>query len=119
MKHAKLNEMVKGWFVGAFSPTAYSTSSCEVAVKSYKAGQTEDEHFHKIATEITLILSGRVRMAGKEWEEGDIVILEPGETTDFEALTDAVNVVVKVPGAQDDKYFLNANIICSEIRIKE
>jgi len=118
MRHVKLNEMVKGWFVGAFSPTAYSTNGCEVAVKSYKAGETESEHFHKIATEITLVLSGHVRMAGKEWREGDIVIIEPGEATDFEALSDAVNVVVKVPGVQDDKYFLRTDTISGAIEGK-
>ena len=34
----------------------------------------------------------------------DIVVLEPGEATDFVALTDASNVVVKVPGAANDKF---------------
>ena len=106
MNHAKLNDMVKGWFVGSFTPTAYKTDACEVAVKIYKAGDKESAHYHKVATEITLILSGRVRMCGKEWGEGEIVVLEPGETTDFEALTDAVNVVVKTPGALNDKYIL-------------
>lgn len=107
MKHAKLNEMIKGWFVGAFAPTACSTSACEVAVKNYQAGDYEAAHYHKIATEVTLILSGRALMCGKEWEAGDIVIVEPGEATDFRALTDVTNVVVKVPGALDDKYPLN------------
>lgn len=106
MKHVKLNDMVKGWFVGAFNPTAYTTNACEVAVKSYKAGEKEAMHYHKVATEITLILSGRVRMAGQEWSEGDIVVLEPGEATDFEAITNAVNVVVKTPGALDDKFLV-------------
>lgn len=108
MKHAKLNDMVKGWFVGAFTPTAHSTDVCEVAVKRYSAGEKEAAHFHKVATEITLVLSGRVRMAGHEWGEGDIVVLEPGEPTDFEALTDAINVVVKTPGALDDKLLVDA-----------
>lgn len=104
MKHFKLDDMVKGWFVGAFKPAAHSTDTCEVAVKSYKAGEKEVSHYHKVATEITLVLSGRVRMAGQEWGEGDIVVLEPGDVTDFEALTDAVNVVVKTPGAIGDKF---------------
>lgn len=106
MKHANLKDMVKGWFVGGFNPTAFSTDACEVAVKSYKAGDKESAHYHKVATEITVILSGRVRMANKEWSQGDIVVLEPGEVTDFEALTDAVNVVVKTPGALNDKYIV-------------
>lgn len=104
MKHAKLSEMVKGWFVGGFNPAAHSTDACEVAVKQYKAGDKEETHYHKVATEITLVLSGRVRMAGREWGAGDIVVLEPGEATDFEALSDAINVVVKTPGALDDKF---------------
>lgn len=107
MKHAKLDEMLKGWFVGAFSPTAHATDACEVAVKTYQAGDREAAHYHKIATETTLILSGRVRMMGREWGEGDIVVLSPGEVTEFEALTDCVNVVVKVPGASNDKYLLD------------
>ncbi|MES2204580.1 MAG: hypothetical protein V4496_05085 [Pseudomonadota bacterium] len=104
MNHAHLEDMIKGWFVGGFSPTAYHTQACEVAVKNYKAGDYEATHFHKIATETTLVFSGRVRMAGREWSAGDIIVLEPGEKTDFEALTEAVTVVVKVPGAPNDKY---------------
>ena len=104
MKHHRLEEMVKGWFVGNFTPTAFATKDCEVAVKHYHAGDREELHHHKVATEITLVLSGKVRMMGKVWEEGDIIVLEPGAATDFEAITDASNVVVKIPGANDDKY---------------
>ena len=104
MKYAKLQDMVNGWFIGAFSPVAYKTDACEVAVKCYKAGDKEDSHYHKIATEITLIVSGRVHMAGQEWGKDDIIIIYPGDVTDFEAITDCVNVVVKIPGALNDKF---------------
>lgn len=104
MQNGRLEDMVKGWFVGGFEPTLLSTEACEVAVKHYKAGEHEGLHHHKVATEVTLVLSGRVKMAGREWSAGDIIVLEPGEATDFTAMTDAVNVVVKVPGARDDKY---------------
>jgi mannose-6-phosphate isomerase-like protein (cupin superfamily) len=104
MKSARLEHMVKGWFVGGFAPVAHHSDGCEVALKHYRAGEREGLHHHKVATEITLVVSGRVRMAGREWSAGDIVVLAPGEATDFEALTDAVNVVVKTPGALDDKY---------------
>lgn len=104
MKSAKLDAMTKGWFVGAFNPTAFSTDACEVAVKTYKAGEKENAHYHKVATEITLVISGTIRMAGQEWHAGDIIVLSPGEVTDFEAVTDATNVVVKTPGALNDKF---------------
>lgn len=104
MNAAKLGDMVKGWFVGGFKPTAFSTEACEVGVKAYKAGDGEAAHYHKIATEITLVLSGTVSMRGQTWSEGDIIVLEPGDITAFEAISDATTVVVKVPGALDDKY---------------
>lgn len=106
MKHFRMDDMVKGWFVGGFSPTAFNTEDCEVGFKSYKAGDHESAHYHKVATELTVIVSGRVRMMGKEWGPGDIIVVEPGEATDFEALTDATNIVVKLPGALNDKYIV-------------
>jgi hypothetical protein len=104
MDRFKLDDMTKGWFVGAFAPTAFHTEAAEVAVKKYSAGDREERHHHKVATELTLILEGRARMNGSTYGEGDIVMIRPGESTDFEALTDLVTVVVKVPGARDDKY---------------
>ena len=104
MKTAKLDSMVKGWFVGNFEPTLYSTNDVEVAVKHYQAGDAEGPHYHKLATEFTVIISGRVQMNGIEYCAGDIVVMEPGDVTDFQALEDAVNVVVKIQGANNDKY---------------
>ena len=104
MKTERLDDMVRGWFVGNFEPTLYRTNDVEVAVKCYKAGDREGAHYHKIATELTVIVSGRVRMNKTEYGPDDIVVMEPGDVTDFEALTDAVNVVVKLPGANNDKY---------------
>jgi len=104
MKTAKLNDMKKGWFIGNFDPSLYKTNNVEVAVKNYKAGDKEAKHFHKIATEFTVVLSGKIKMNGIIYQEGDIIIEEPGDATDFEALTDASNVVVKIPGANNDKY---------------
>lgn len=106
MKIAKLSDMTKGWFVGNFEPTLYRTNDVEVAVKSYAAGAYEKKHYHKIATEITVVVKGTIRMNGKEYTTGDIIVMEPNEATDFYALTDAENVVVKLPGASNDKYEL-------------
>lgn len=106
MKSAKLGEMIRGWFVGNFEPTVYRTNEVEVAVREYRAGDSEAAHFHKIATEITVVQTGSVKMFGKIWNSGDIIIVEPNDATDFVALTDAVTVVVKIPGANNDKYLV-------------
>lgn len=109
MKVAKLEDMFKGWFVGNFDPTLIKTNDVEVAVKVYKKGDCEVEHYHKIATEITVIVSGRIKMNNVEYSKGDIIVIEPNETTDFEALEDTVNAVVKFPGASNDKYLKESN----------
>jgi quercetin dioxygenase-like cupin family protein len=104
MEHSHLNEMIKGWFVGDFNPTLFATKDFEVAVKNYKSGETEAEHFHKMATEITVVVSGRVEMCNRIWGEGSIIKLLPGEATSFLALEDAITVVVKTPSVIGDKY---------------
>lgn len=104
MKSSKLSNMVRGWFVGDFSPTAYKTRDVEVGVKEYKAGDHEVWHCHKIATELTVLITGKVRMNDSYFVTGDIVTIPPGEGTDFEVLEDTITVVVKLPGAIDDKY---------------
>ncbi len=104
MKVHQLSDMVKGWFVGKFTPTIVSTDAVEVAAKSYRAGEYEPVHHHKIATEITVITSGSVKMNGEVYSSGAIVVLEPNEASDFLAITDATTTVVKIPGAPHDKY---------------
>ena len=86
MKTAKLNEMTKGWFIGNFEPSLFKTNDVEVAVKTYKKGDYEAKHYHKIATEYTCIISGKVKMNGKEYTAGDIIVMHPNDATDFEAL---------------------------------
>jgi mannose-6-phosphate isomerase-like protein (cupin superfamily) len=100
----KLDDMVRGWFVGDFSPTVESSSEVEVAIKHYVAGDAEERHVHKVATELTAVVSGRVRMDGAELGAGDIVRIPPGRPSDFLALTDAVVVAVKLPAVAGDKY---------------
>lgn len=104
MKKFSLCMMEKGWFVGNFEPSLFKTNDAEVAVKHYQLGDREAAHYHKIATEITVIVSGSVLMNGVKYEAGDIIVVSPFETTDFEALENTVTTVVKIPGANNDKY---------------
>ncbi|EPH6375124.1 cupin domain-containing protein [Vibrio alginolyticus] len=104
MDKYNISEFVRGWFVGGFEPTLYKTTDVEVAVQKFKKGDKEASHCHKIATEITMIVSGKARMKDCILEEGDLLRINPGEYTDFEALEDTITTVVKLPGALNDKY---------------
>ena len=98
--------MVGGWFIGDFEPSLYKTTDFEVSVKYYKSGTHEKKHVHKISTEYTVIVSGVVRMNDVEYSTGDIIIIEPNESTDFKCITDVITTVVKTPSTKNDKYCL-------------
>lgn len=104
MKLYNLDDFTKGWFVGDFEPTLWKTNDVEVAVKHYDVGDYDEKHYHKIATEITIIADGMVRMNGQIYTKGDVIVIEPGEATDFKVLHPTITTVIKFPCVKGDKY---------------
>lgn len=104
MNKNNLKEFTKGWIVGKFEPSLLNTDNFEVAIKRYNAGDYEERHHHKIATEITVIVEGEVEMNGIKYIKDDIITIQPNESTDFKCITDVVTVVIKTPSANNDKY---------------
>jgi len=98
----QLKDFIKGWIVGDFEPTLYKTNEIEVGVKEYKKGDKEKPHLHKIATEITILIRGKIKMK-EVMNEGDIVVLKH-EYCGFEALEDSTLLVIKYPSVKGDKY---------------
>lgn len=120
MKLSKINSFTKGWFIGNFSPTLFSTDDFEIAIKSYKKGESECAHFHKIAKEITCVLEGKVMMNDCVFTKGDILEVEAGEVIKFVSLTKSKTLVVKIPCAKNDKYIVGEknDIHCSSGKYK-
>ena len=106
MKTYRLENFTKGWIVGDFEPSIIKTKDFEFMVRYYKAGDTEPNHVHKIADEVTVIISGKFKMNGKELSAGDVVHLLPGTSVDFECIEDGANAVIKTPSVMGDKYVL-------------
>jgi len=106
MEIYNLRDMFNGWIVGNFEPSILRTDQFEVAIKSYSKGEYEQKHYHKRAQEITVIISGKVKMNSKYYQEGDIILISPNESTDFLAITNCKTVVIKTPSIKDDKYLI-------------
>lgn len=104
MQVNQIENMFRGWFVGDFDPVVLRSTDVEVAVKSYSAGDGEAPHLHKVATEITVVISGKISMNGQIFGPGSILTMDPGEVANFSVISDAVTVVVKMPSIRDDKY---------------
>lgn len=107
METFKLSNMTKGWFVGNFCPSSFKTELFEVAVVSHPKDSKWDVHYHKKATEITLILEGKMKMHDKEFVKGDIFILHPYEIANPCFLEDTKVVVIKTPSVPADKYIVS------------
>lgn len=103
MKKHKITSFTNGWFIGDFSPSLFQTKHFEICAKFFKAGELEPNHFQIIATEVTLVISGLVRMGEHILEAGDILVIECGEACDFEALSDSHVIGVKFPSIPNDK----------------
>lgn len=103
----KLSDFTKGWFIGKFSPSLLKSEAFEVGVREYAAGDIEKPHFHKIATEYTVIVSGKYLVNDSIYSEGDIVTFLPHEISHFSCLESGKTTVVKVPSVPGDKYLVD------------
>ena len=61
------------------------------------------KHFQVIATEVTVIIEGKARMGDQILGANDIIVLDPKDSYDFEALTEVTLVAVKFPSIPNDK----------------
>ena len=92
-----------GWLLGDFDPTILRNKSVEVGVKFFKKGDLEASHKQLVATEITVLNSGSIRIEQLVLTPGDVLVIEPGEYADFEALEDGSLTCIKFPSIPSDK----------------
>ena len=107
MKRFELSEFENGWIIGNFNPSIFHNREFEIAVKRYNTGETEHKHFQKTATEVTFVVSGKIRMNEEILVGNQIIELSPSEEYDFEALEKTVLVCIKYPSLPEDKIISN------------
>ncbi len=103
MRLFKLEDFFKGWIIGDFSPSLHVNPYVEVGVKFFKEGEVEPAHMQLVATEITIVIEGTIRLGGKIFRRGDVVSISPNEIADFKSLTESSVVCIKFPSIPNDK----------------
>lgn len=98
-----LADYFSGWIIGNFEPSILNSNELEVAIKRFKLGDKEPCHFQLEATEITIVVSGSIVLAGFEIQEGEILEIPPLVHGAFEARSDCTLLVIKFPSVPDDK----------------
>lgn len=107
MEKFELKEMKCGWYIGDFLPSAYKTNQFEVCFTKHKKDEFWDTHFHKVATEITLILKGKMEINDNIYLAGDIIVIHPNEVASPVFLEDTELVIVKTPSDVKDKFIVS------------
>lgn len=104
MKHKRIQS--HGWFVGNFKGAAVESEQVEVCYKTEPAGPIKP-HYHTKCSETILLVKGQLKLQGKLYEPGSIMILEAGEVNDTDYLTDCEVICVKIPAGGNDKVYVN------------
>jgi quercetin dioxygenase-like cupin family protein len=102
----RLEDMFRGWVIGDFEPSLLKTQDFEVAILLHKKAEEWPAHYHKIATEYNILLSGTMSVCGKELVEGDTFTILPNEVAVPVFHEDCRIVCIKVPSLPDDKYLV-------------
>ena len=106
MKILKLKDFIRGWIIGDITPAVLQTKAFEFCVKDYKTGDKEAAHVHKVATEISVIVSGIFKMNDTPLKKGDVLVIEPGNVGQFSCIKTGSVAAVKVPSVKGDKYLV-------------
>jgi quercetin dioxygenase-like cupin family protein len=104
MRHSRLEDYTRGWFIGDFEPALLRTKDFEVSVFVRKKGTPPDPHYHHVAEEYNVLISGRLSINGYELVSGDVFVIERDEVTSCVYHEDCTIVAVKVPSCIGDKY---------------
>jgi dTDP-glucose pyrophosphorylase len=98
-----INDFKKGWFLGRFEPSL-SQTDYEVGLRWNNAGDQEDRHFHKQVTEYVVFAGGLHRLNDVLYEDGDMTVIHPYQSTDYECISDGCCLTVKDKSLPNDKY---------------
>lgn len=105
-----LNEFVRGWIIGDFEPSVLRTKDLDFGVEFFRKGDKHLPHYHKICTEYVIIVSGEHILGEKAYKKGDICIIRPYESFNYECVKTGAVAVVKVPTGKGDKYEDTKNV---------
>lgn len=104
MRCDQLENFWNGWFIGDFEPSLARTKDVEVSVMKHEKDAKIPKHYHQLAIEYNVLISGSMVVNGWTMGPGDMFVFEKSEVSDCVVLEDTTLVVVKLPSVIGDKY---------------
>jgi hypothetical protein len=109
MQKFRIENFLRGWFIGDFCPSVLKTKDFEVGVLTHYKNENWPEHYQKIATEFNVLISGSLSINNETFIPGDIFIIKPGEIIKPIFNEDCIVVCIKVPSIPNDKHEIKKN----------
>ncbi len=103
MKVGRITEFVEGWLLGNFEPSLFRTETIEIAIKRFNAGEEHYCHFQGRATELTVVIEGKIELGGVTLERDEYLRLEPREHGTLKVWENSTVLSVKFPSIPGDK----------------
>lgn len=98
-----IKNFTRSWFIGNFEPSLLK-ANFEVQARFDKKGSKHGRHFHKQTTEYVVQLGGKHKVDGIVYGDGDMFIVSPYRSVDYECLEDGYTVCVKDKSIPTDKF---------------
>lgn len=89
-----------------FNPFFFKTSLYEIEILKCKSNEKHIFHYHKISTEINLLLKGKMKINGCNIFTTQIFICEPKQIICCEFLEDCEILCIKIPCVNDDDTYV-------------
>lgn len=99
----RIEDFTRGWIIGNFAPSLLRTKDFEVALLSHKKDEEWPAHYHKVATEYNLLVSGTMLLNDRRLVSGDIFTIYPMEVAIPKFLSDCYVLCIKTPSVPGDK----------------
>lgn len=101
MKIFDIKFFEKGWFIGNFKPSLFSTEDFEIAHHFHKKGFVGEQHYHTESTEYNYIVTGKAYVNGEIISSGHGWIYEEREISDVIFLEDTNLIIIRCPSVND------------------
>lgn len=100
------NDYIRGWLIGNFIPSIEKTIDYEVGYLQHSKSSFWNFHFHKISTEINILVKGKMIINNIIYEKDDIFIINNNVISCPIFIDDCELICIKIPSVPNDKYLI-------------
>jgi len=101
-----IRNYTRGWLIGDFEPNIKRVSEYEIGLLTHKKNEQWGFHYHRVAIEINVLVSGKMIINNQPIYAGDIFVFEPNVIACPIFSEECKIICIKIPSRPSDKYII-------------